>query len=447
MAPDDRKAPSKAETLYRERTPRSRELFDEVSRLIPGGVTGTGFLHPYPSYIARADGCYLYDVDGNRLTDFMNAAFVLPLGHNHPKVKQAIRKQLKNGMFFTFPSTVEHELAREIVDRIPSIEKVRFSVSGTEATMYATRLARAFTGRTKVAKVVGGYHGTHDGLWIGVGRAAGTGEISVPAGVIPEAREELVFLEFNDAEASVKAIEDEKDRLAAVIIEPIMGAGGLLPPGPGYLEALRDVTAKHGIVLIFDEMISFSIARGGAQEFYGVTPDMTTTGKCAGGGLPIGVFGGRAEIMDLVDPTKSSTGYAKVSHIATYGGHPLAMVSGLAYLQAMTPEVYARLHRLGDMVRSELRRLFARLEVPMQVTGVAHLFGFHWTQQEVTDYRSAASSDRDVIHDICLALISKGYFPSSGARCCVSAAMSERHIRGFVRAMEESLVELDLASK
>lgn len=446
MAANDAKTMSTAETLYRERTPKSKKMFDEVSRLIPGGVTGTGFLHPYPSYIVRANGCYLYDVDGNRLTDFMNGSFVLPLGHNHPKVRQAIREQMKNGMFFTFPSIVEQDLAREIIDRVPSIEKVRFSVSGTEATMYATRLARAFTGRTKVAKVVGGYHGTHDGLWIGVGRAAGTGDISVPAGVLPEARDELVFMEFNDTEGSVAAIEGEKDNLAAVIIEPIMGAGGLIPPAPGYLEALRDVTARHDIVLVFDEMISFSIARGGAQEFYGVTPDMTTTGKCAGGGLPIGVFGGRAEIMDLLDPTKTSTGYAKVSHVATYGGHPLSMVSGLAYLQAMTPEVYARLHHLGDLIRSELRHLFARLEAPIQVTGVGHLFGFHWTVQDVTDYATASSSDRDTIHDICLAMISKGYFPSSGARCCVSAAMTERHIRGFVRAMEETLHELDLVS-
>ena len=446
MAANDAKTMSTAETLYRERTPKSKKMFDEVSRLIPGGVTGTGFLHPYPSYIVRANGCYLYDVDGNRLTDFMNGSFVLPLGHNHPKVRQAIREQMKNGMFFTFPSIVEQDLAREIIDRVPSIEKVRFSVSGTEATMYATRLARAFTGRTKVAKVVGGYHGTHDGLWIGVGRAAGTGDISVPAGVLPEARDELVFMEFNDTEGSVAAIEGEKDNLAAVIIEPIMGAGGLIPPAPGYLEALRDVTARHDIVLVFDEMISFSIARGGAQEFYGVTPDMTTTGKCAGGGLPIGVFGGRAEIMDLLDPTKTSTGYAKVSHVATYGGHPLSMVSGLAYLKAMTPEVYARLHHLGDLVRSELRHLFARLEAPIQVTGVGHLFGFHWTVQDVTDYKTASSSDRDTIHDICLAMISKGYFPSSGARCCVSAAMTERHIRGFVRAMEETLHELDLVS-
>ncbi len=446
MAANDAKTMSTAETLYRERTPKSRKMFDEVSRLIPGGVTGTGFLHPYPSYIVRANGCYLYDVDGNRLTDFMNGSFVLPLGHNHPKVRQAIREQMKNGMFFTFPSIVEQDLAREIIDRVPSIEKVRFSVSGTEATMYATRLARAFTGRTKVAKAVGGYHGTHDGLWIGVGRAAGTGDISVPAGVLPEARDELVFMEFNDTEGSVAAIEGEKDNLAAVIVEPIMGAGGLIPPAPGYLEALRDVTARHDIVLVFDEMISFSIARGGAQEFYGVTPDMTTTGKCAGGGLPIGVFGGRAEIMDLLDPTKTPTGYAKVSHVATYGGHPLSMVSGLAYLQAMTPEVYARLHHLGDLVRSELRHLFARLEAPIQVTGVGHLFGFHWTVQDVTDYATASSSDRDTIHDICLAMISKGYFPSSGARCCVSAAMTERHIRGFVRAMEETLHELDLVS-
>ncbi len=447
MPDDAAKTKKKAEALYRKRTARSRRLFEKVSEIIPGGVTGTGFLHPYPAYVERADGCYLYDVDGNRLVDFMNGSFVLPLGHNNRKVKEAVRRQLRNGMFFTFPSAVEGDLAQEIVNRIPSVEKVRFSVSGTEATMYATRLARAYTGRTKVAKVVGGYHGTHDGLWIGVGRAAGGTAISVPAGVLPEAKDELLFLEFNHTEDAVKAIEAEGEKLAAVIVEPVMGAGGLIPPQPGFLEALRQVTKKHGIVLIFDEMISFSIARGGAQEFYGVIPDMTTTGKCAGGGMPIGVFGGRGDIMDLVDPTKSPTGYAKVSHVATYGGHPLSMVAGLAYLRQMTPAAYKRLHRLGDLARSELRRLYARLEVPMQVTGVGHLFSFHWTPQPVVDYQSAAASDRQIIHDICLAMIAKGYFPSSGARCCVSAAMEERHIHGFVQAMEESLEELDLAPR
>ena len=383
-------------------------------------------------------------MDGNRLVDFMNGSFVLPLGHNLPAVRRAIARQVKNGMFFTFPSTVELDLAKELVSRVPSIEKVRFSVSGTEATMYATRLARAYTGKNRIAKAVGGYHGTHDGLWIGVGRASGNGEIAAPPGVLPQARDELVFLEFNDIEASVQAIEEQAETLAAVIVEPVMGAGGLIPPVPGYLESLREVTQRLGVVLIFDEMISFSIARGGAQEYYGVLPDMTTTGKCAGGGMPIGVFGGRADIMDLLDPTKSDTGYATVSHVATYGGHPLSMVAGLAYLQAMTPEVYATLHRLGDQVRSQLRNLFTRLEVPMRVTGVAHLFGFHWTNQEVSDYRGASTSNREVIHDICVGLISKGYFPSTGARCCVSAAMTERHVRGFVGAMGETLHELDL---
>lgn len=438
---------AKAEAMYRKRTKASRKTFEKARRRIPGGVTGTGFMHPYPSYIARANGCYLYDVDGNRMVDFMNGSFVLPLGHNNPRVREAIRRQMKNGMIYTFPSVVEQDLAQELIDRIPSIEKVRFAVSGTEATMYATRLARAYTGKNKVAKVVGGYHGTHDGLWIGVGRAAGGTGINVPAGVIPEAREELTFLEFNDAEGSVKGIEADKDALAAVIVEPVMGAGGLIPPAPGYLQALRDATRKRGIILIFDEMISFSIARGGAQEFYGVTPDMTTTGKCAGGGLPIGVFGGREDIMDLVDPMKSPTGYAKVSHVATYGGHPLTMVAGLAYLQQMTPKVYKRLHSLGDMVRGELRQLCARLEVPMQITGVGHLFSFHWNDRPVTNYKTASASDRDIAHFICLALISKGYFPSSGARCCVSAAMEERHVHGFVQAMEESLHELDLVPR
>ncbi len=438
------KQPSKMEQRYRDLTPKSRELFDETSRYLVGGESSTGFMSPYPSYVTHGEGCYLYDVDGRRLVDFVNGTFVLPLGHNHPAVRRAIEEQVARGTMFTFPSVTARDLARELVERIPSIDRLRFAASGSEAVMFAVRMARIFTGRTKIAKMQGGYHGTVDPLWIGVagepGPLAGTPDFP---GMAPGTNESVVMLPFNHAEECVRIIEEHAGDLAIVAVEPIMGSTGMIPPRPGFLEALREVTARHGVVLLFDEMISFSVARGGAQEHYGVTPDMTTTGKAIGGGMPLAVFGGRADIMEIADLFARSD-RPRVVQLATYGAHPVSLAAGYAAVRAMTPDVYAHLHRLGDRLRQGLIDLFSRLEAPMQVSGVGHLFGIYWTPDEVWDYRTASASNHDVTTELSLSMINRGYFMSHRARGCLSAAMTEEHVDGFIDAMEASLAEIEL---
>ncbi len=436
--------PSRMEQRYRDLTPKSREYFEETSRYLVGGESGTGFMFPYPSYVTHGEGCYVYDVDGRRLVDFVNGTFVLPLGHNHPAVRRAIEEQVAKGTMFTFPSVRAKDLARELVERIPSVDRLRFTASGSEAVMFAVRLARIFTGRPKIAKMQGGYHGTFDPLWIGVagepGPLAGTPDFP---GMAPGTNESLVMLPFNHPEECVGIIEEHAGDLAVVAVEPVMGSTGMIPPQPGFLEALREVTAAHDIVLLFDEMISFSIARGGAQEHYGVVPDMTTTGKAIGGGMPLAIFGGRADIMEIAD-LYARGDRPKTVQLATYGAHPISLAAGYAAVQAMTPEVFAHLHRLGDRLREGLKNLFTRVETPMQVSGVGHLFAIYWTPDEVWDYRSASASNHDIINEISFSMISKGYFMSHRARGCVSAAMADEHIDGFIDAMEASLQEIDL---
>ncbi|MEE9285293.1 MAG: aminotransferase class III-fold pyridoxal phosphate-dependent enzyme [Dehalococcoidia bacterium] len=428
---------------YRRLTSASRRHWEQTSEFITGGYSSVGSVGPYPTYITRANGPYLYDADGRRIVDFMCGSMGLPLGHNHPGIRAAVRRQLQNGMFYTMSSVYERRLAELIVRRVPSVEKVRFAANGSEATMFALRLARAHTGRGKIGKMDGGYHGNYDAVWLGLGSNYFREPGQTPAGLQPGVDEHVVPLQFNHIDQCQRAIEQHKDDLAAVIVEPVLGGGGCIPPLPGFLEFLRDITTRHGIVLIFDEMISLAIAKGGAQAYYGVTPDLTTAGKSAGGGVPMAFFGGREELMALTAAGPDGQ-RPVVNHVATYAAHPLAMAAGAAALEAMTDETYAYLHQLGDLVRTELRSLFARLEVPMQVTGVGHLFCYHWSDREIRDWAGVNAARTDITGALGMALLNKGYY--TRGRGIVSAAHKPAHVRGLVKAMEQCLHELGLAS-
>ncbi len=427
---------------YRRQTPKSRKVWERTGKYIAGGYTSTGAMAPYPTYIVRADGPYLYDVDGRRITDFMGGSMGLPLGHNPPAVRKALQKQINNGMFYTLASLYEERLAKLVCQRIPSVEKVRFAPTGSEATMFALRIARAFTGRGKVAKMDGGYHGNYDVAWIGLGKNYLRDPQQTAAGLVPGTEESVVRLQFNHTQECERLITQHKDDLAAVIVEPVLGGGGCIPPVPGFLEMLRDVTTRYGIVLIFDEMISLPISKGGAQKHYGVIPDMTTAGKSAGGGIPFGFFGGREELMALTAPGPNGE-RPIVNHVATYAGHPLAMVAGEAALQSMTPTVYKYLHTLGEMMRSEMRALFARMEVPIKVTGVGHMFCYHWSEADVWDWQTASAARADLTGKLGMAMLNKGYL--ARGRGIVTAAHKPAHIRAVIKAMEESLAETGLA--
>jgi glutamate-1-semialdehyde 2,1-aminomutase len=347
---------------YLARTPRSAELFRRATASLPGGSTRTTvFAPPYPPYIAAGEGIRIRDLDGNVYRDFLGNYTSLILGHAHPVVVAAVEDQVRRGSAFGAPTEVEVELAEEIRRRVPSIERIRFTSSGTEATMFAIRIARAFTGRDVVARFERHYHGTHD--------TAMAGSRGVPAAV----GDLVVELPWDDAAGVEQALAGRDGQVATVIIEPVQGAGGIRMADPSVLAFLRDWCTRNGALLIFDEVISFRVGPGGAQGMLGVRPDLTTLGKIIGGGYPLAAFGGRADVMDLFDARREGA----LTHGGTYNGNPVAAAAGLATLRELTPDRYEQLARLGDRLRSRLADGIAAGGLAARVEGVASLFQVH----------------------------------------------------------------------
>lgn len=344
---------------YLARTPRSRALFERATASIPGGSTRTTIFNPpYPPYMARGEGLRTWDIDGNGYRDFLGNYTSLILGHAHPDVVAAVEEQVRRGSAFAAPTEVEIDLAEEIRERLPSVERIRFTNSGTEATMFAIRAARAFTGRPLLAKFAMAYHGTHD-----------TALAGTPG--VPDAISGLVVeLPWNDADGVEGALAGRERQVAAIIIEPVQGAGGIRGADPEFLRFLREYADRIGAVLIFDEIIAFRIGPNGAQGAFGVRPDLTTLGKIVGGGYPLAAFGGRAEIMNQFDARRRGA----MSHGGTFNGNPVAAAAGLATLRFLTPERYERLASLGERVRERIRTGIAARAVDAHVDGIASLF-------------------------------------------------------------------------
>ena len=412
---------------------------------MPGGTTRTTtYFDPYPLYITRGEGCRIWDADGIERIDMLGNYTAMILGHAHPKVVEAIRKQAALGTGFAAANPVEVQLAELLCERVPSLEAVRFCNSGTEATMFAMRLARAFTGRPKIARIEGGYHGTHDYAEVSthpeVDRA---GPPDAPIsqadsiGTPSWALEQTVVLPFNNPDAAEAIIRREAGGLAAVILEPIIGAGGVIAATPAYLERLRSVTAELSILLIFDEVISLRVAPGGAQELYGVMPDLTTLGKIIGGGLPVAAFGGRADVMELLDPRRKPN----LAQGGTYNGNPLGMAAGLAAMTELTPDVYEDLNRKGARVCEQLTEVLATHGVRAQVNGVGSLFAIHFTDQPVVDYRTKASSDQKVTHEFFLGLVNHGVLMAPRAMGSLSTPMEEADLERFIDAVDAVVAE------
>ena len=345
---------------YLARTPRSRELFERATASLPGGSTRTTiFTVPYPPYMVHGDGIRTWDVDGNEYRDFLGNYTSLILGHAHPDVVAAVERQVRRGSAFAAPTETEIELAEEIRRRLPSIEAIRFTNSGTEATMSALRAARAFTGRSLVGKFESAYHGTHDTA------------LAWSPGVPPAVSDQVIELPWADVEAIQRAISGREREIAAIIVEPVQGAGGVRVAGPEFLAFLRELTTRIGALLIFDEVISFRIGPNGAQgRFGGIRPDMTTLGKIVGGGYPSGAFGGRQDVMDQFDARRPDA----LSHGGTFNGNPVSAAAGLATLRTMTADRYEHLERLGDRLRHRLSDGIERQDVDARVTGIASLF-------------------------------------------------------------------------
>lgn len=436
------------EKFYRLKTPVSWRLNQEAQEYLPGGDSrSTIYYFPYPQFFVRGEGCWLYDADGNRFLDFTGNHTSLILGYGNPEVQRALREWLDLGTCFPGPTEPQIRLARIICERTPSIERVRFTNSGTEATMNAIRAARAFTGRTKVVKAEGAFHGTHDVMSVSIApdpKQAGPQHRPRPVphvkGIPDQVFDNVVIMPFNDSHEAQRIIEEHGEEVATVIVEPVMGAAGMIPAAKEYLRTLREVTQKLGALLMFDEVITYRLAPGGAQEYYGVTPDLTCLGKMIGGGLPLGAFGGRVDVMSLFDP---SAGGPSIHHGGSFNANPVSLVAGATILEQLTLAVYRRLAYLGEKLRRSLQELFTKMEVPAQVTGLGSLFGIHLTDRSVRNYRDAQLGDTALRHQIFLGMLNEGIVMDPRGAGCLSVAIGEREVESFVSTMQRVLEQID----
>ncbi len=428
---------------YLELTPKSKARWQEAAEYLPGGDSRNSiFWDPYPIFVTSASGCHITDADGVDRLDFINTMTTLILGHANQPVMEAVKEQLDRGVVYNAPNEHQIRLAKLLCDRIPSFDLVRFTNSGTEATLNTIRAARAFTGKNKFAKVEGGYHGTHDAVTVSVrvdvkkaGEAQQPKAVAASEGLADGILDQVVVIPFNDTANARRILEDNKDQLAAVIVEPVMGSVGMIPGTAEFLTMLREFTEENGIVLIFDEVISFRVAPGGSQQYYGITPDLTSLGKIIGGGFAVGAFGGRQDIMELYDPTKGP----KVSHAGTFNANPVTMVAGAVTLEHLTPDVYRDLAELTELLRQGIRRVCSDLEVPVQVTGLGSLFGIHFTGQPIVNYRDVAAEDAALRGQVFLGLMNEGILMASNLVGGLSTALGEEEVNTFVGALQSVL--------
>lgn len=432
------------ERLYHTLTPTSYEYFVEGREYLPGADSRSPLFHPpYPVVLEEGEGCWLLDVDGNELLDFTGNHTSLVLGYKHPRVLDAVRRQLEKGTAFPGITAPQVRLARSLCERVSSLERVRFTNSGTEATMNAVRAARAFTGRHKIAKIEGGYNGSWDDVMVSThpsGEQAGDllRPVAAPAslGLTPASVDDVVVLPFNEADAATRLIEQHGEHLAAVIVEPVMGSAGMIPAEQGYLEALREVTEQLGILLILDEVISFRVAYGGAEEHYGIIPDLTCLGKLIGGGFPLGVFGGRGDVMAMFDPSR---GRPQIPHPGSYNANPVSLVAGAATLEVLTNEAIRLLNLRGESLRSRIRAAFEDAGIPAQVTGLGSLFAMHLTSRPVRSYRDTMGANADLRHRVFLGLFKEGVLLDPRGVGCLSMAIGETEIERFDGALRTVL--------
>jgi len=414
---------------------RSEDLFRRAQQIIPGGVNSPvrafRSVGGTPPFLARGEGSHVFDVDGNEYIDYVGSWGPLLLGHRHPAILSALEKALEIGTSFGAPTEAEVELAAAICDAVPSIEMVRLVNSGTEASMAAIRVARGFTGRDLIVKFEGCYHGHVDSLLVKAGSGVATLGIADTRGVPRAFCDTTLALPYNSAEAVEQAFHAQGDRIAAVIVEPVVGNMGCVPPLPGYLESLREITTRHGALLIFDEvMTGFRVAFGGAQQLFGIRPDLTTLGKVIGGGLPVGAYGGRKDIMSQVAPA------GPVYQAGTLSGNPLAVAAGsatLRYLKAH-PEVYGQLE-------ARAAELGAAPPARVTVNRVGSMFTFFFTAQPVTDYESAKRSDTACFAGFFQAMLAEGIYlpPSQFEAAFVSTAHTDEDVRRTVAAARKAL--------
>ena len=437
-------------SAYLSSDARSRTLYERASKVMPGGNTRHSIaLAPYPIYAVSGSGCRVTDVEGDQRIDFLNNYTSLILGHADPAVTAAVQRRVALGTAFTMPTTEDVQLAELLAARVPYVDQVRFCNSGSEAVMLAVKAARAFTGRHKIAKFEGAYHGLYDYVAVSEGPASDDwGDASAPTAVVepgtpPSVAEDVVVLPWNRVDVCRERIARHRDDLAAVIFDPMPLGIGMIAARPGFLEFLREETARHGILLIADEVLNFRLSYRGAAHAFGIQPDLGSFAKIIGGGFPVGAVGGSRQVMSVFDHTAS----LKVHHGGTFNANPVTVTAGLATMRQMTPEAYDRLNRLGDYIREELRRMFRDRGIAAQVCGKGSLFLAHLTTDELIDYRSLRGFSRTspVYGDLCHRMLQRGIIISPrGVFGCLSTPMTEAELDTFVEALDQSLAQLAL---
>ncbi len=425
---------------------RSKALFEEAKKYIPGGVNSPvrafKSVGDVPRFIAKAKGSHIWDVDGNEYIDYVCSWGPMILGHAHPSVVEGIKEQVEKGTSYGAPTELEVELAKMIVELVPSVEKVRMVNSGTEATMSAIRLARGYTGRNKVIKFEGGYHGHVDALLVKAGSGLTTFGVPTSPGIPEDFAKHTITVPFNDIDALKKVIDEVGDDVAAVIMEPVMANAGLIIPEPGFLEKVRELTAEKGIVLIFDEVITgFRLSLGGAQEYFGITPDLSCFGKIIGGGLPVGAFGGKAEIMDYLAPE------GPVYQAGTLSGNPLAMVAGIRTLRELQkPGVYDELRKKAEKLSEGLKEAAksAGIYDKLCFKQIESISIIYFTPVDVKNYKDALTSNTEAYAKFFRKMLEQGVYlaPSQFEVAFVSTAHTDEDIEKTVKAAEVAFKEV-----
>ncbi len=413
---------------------------------MPGGDTrSVTFYKPFPTFMEYGHGFTIVDVDGHAYIDFQNNYNALIHGHAHPKVLEAVTKQIRLGTVYGSPTESQFLLAEELCKRLPGADKIRFCNSGTEATLLAIGLARYISAKSKILKMEGGYHGSHDAVQISIKPALeDAGPLEKPhrvpehAGIPPNVLKDSVVAPFNDVKITEKIIDANHKDLAAVIVEPFAGSCGMIPPAPGFLEMLRETTAKYKILLIFDEVLSFRLSRGGGQELYGIVPDLSALGKIIGGGFPVGALAGSHECLNHFAPDKAGF----LGHSGTFNGNPVTMTAGLATLTELTVPEIDRINRLGAKLRADLRNVLNQLKITAQVTGAGSLAQIHFTDREVKDWRSAATARADLRTIFHLLLLERGIFAATRGFFNISTPMGETEVSKLIDAAKSSLIAM-----
>lgn len=434
---------------YEAFSPCSRDRAAAASEVFPGGDTrASAHFAPYPLCIEHAEGAYLVDADGHKLLDCMNNFTSLIHGHAHPDTVKAVCEQMARGSAYAAPTDSQIELARHIRDRVPGIEQLRFCSSGSEATLMAIRCSRAATGRQKIMKMEGGYHGSYELGEVSLapvmelaGDPAAPNSLPIDESFPQSVLADTVVCPYNEPELARNLIKAHADELAAVIVEPVLGSMGMIPATREFLEVLRESTLRHGIVLIFDEVITLRLGDLGAQQLHGITPDLTAMGKIIGGGLPIGGIGGKRELMQRFHPDQPRP----VMHASTFSGNPVSMAAGLAAMGCFNPEQRACIDKLGSRLREGFNRAFRETGIRGQAVGLGSLCNIHLTDEPITNARLSLAASRRAgraMRCLHLGMLLRGVVSASRLMYCTSTAMAENDIDLAAAALKETLLDL-----